>query len=191
LLLAISGPSMVIAWMKLRTRNLGPILDANGWAVKTLTRINIPLGPSLTALPRIPPGAHRPLVEPYGPKRRIWPRVLFVLFVLAAVGYALYRTNVLHRWFPDHVPAHHAEIGLEADKQKAKPGEAITFTVHSGATKLQVTDTTDRDRPVEWPAIDVAGGKAALVIPADAKPGALTVHDAVSGTQVGIEIEAP
>ncbi|HZI32762.1 MAG TPA: hypothetical protein VFF11_10505, partial [Candidatus Binatia bacterium] len=33
LVLLISGPSMVLAYMKLRNRNLGPILDANGWAV--------------------------------------------------------------------------------------------------------------------------------------------------------------
>ena len=32
-MLAISGPSMLIAWLKLRQRNIGPILDANGWAV--------------------------------------------------------------------------------------------------------------------------------------------------------------
>ena len=48
LLLLISGPSVLIAYSKLRQRNLGPILDANGWAVNTLTRVNIPLGRSLT-----------------------------------------------------------------------------------------------------------------------------------------------
>ena len=35
LILLISLPSMIIATLKLRKRNLGPILDANGWAVKT------------------------------------------------------------------------------------------------------------------------------------------------------------
>ena len=55
IVLAISGPSMFIAWLKLRVRNLGPILDANGWAVNTLTRVNVPLGGSLTALPKIRP----------------------------------------------------------------------------------------------------------------------------------------
>jgi len=30
LLLAHLGPSMLIAWLKLRQRNVGPILDANG-----------------------------------------------------------------------------------------------------------------------------------------------------------------
>ena len=38
ILLAISAPSMIIAWLKLRRRNLGPILDANGWAVNAKAR---------------------------------------------------------------------------------------------------------------------------------------------------------
>ena len=33
LMLLISGPSMLLAWLKLRQRNLGPLLDANGWAI--------------------------------------------------------------------------------------------------------------------------------------------------------------
>jgi hypothetical protein len=43
-ILAISGPSMLIAWFKLRQRNLGPILDANGWAVNAKAKLNIPFG---------------------------------------------------------------------------------------------------------------------------------------------------
>jgi hypothetical protein len=39
ILLVISGPSMILAWMKLRKRNLGPILDANGWAVNAKGQI--------------------------------------------------------------------------------------------------------------------------------------------------------
>ena len=38
LVLLISLPAVVLAYIKLRKRNLGPILDANGWAVNTLTR---------------------------------------------------------------------------------------------------------------------------------------------------------
>ena len=39
LMAAVSGPSMLIAALKLRQRNLGPILDANGWAVNGCVRI--------------------------------------------------------------------------------------------------------------------------------------------------------
>ncbi|NJN36793.1 MAG: hypothetical protein HC794_06710 [Nitrospiraceae bacterium] len=67
-------------------QNLGPILDANGWAVNTLTRVNVPLGGSLTSLPRIPPGSDRTLVDPYAPKKSPWPMVIVVLLVLVGFG---------------------------------------------------------------------------------------------------------
>ncbi|MFS8083845.1 MAG: hypothetical protein ACMG51_10360, partial [Ginsengibacter sp.] len=38
-MLFISAPSMAIAWLKLRKRNLGPILDANGWAVNAKAKM--------------------------------------------------------------------------------------------------------------------------------------------------------
>ena len=56
LLLLVSGPSMVIAWLKLSKRNLGPILDANGWAVNARAKLNVPFGASLTGLAKLPPG---------------------------------------------------------------------------------------------------------------------------------------
>ena len=48
MLLAISIPAMMLAWLKLRKRNLGPLLDANGWAVNARARINVPFGAALT-----------------------------------------------------------------------------------------------------------------------------------------------
>jgi hypothetical protein len=83
LLLAISGPSMLIAWLKLRQRNIGPILDANGWAVNTMARVNVPFGGSLTALAALPQGASRSLADPYAEKRRPWKTYLFLLVVVA------------------------------------------------------------------------------------------------------------
>jgi hypothetical protein len=50
ILLLISGPAVAMAWFKLHARNLGPLLDANGWAVNARARINIPFGTSLTQL---------------------------------------------------------------------------------------------------------------------------------------------
>jgi hypothetical protein len=189
--LAISGPSMFIAWLKLRTRNLGPILDANGWAVNTLTRVNVPLGGSLTELPVIPPGSTRSLVDPYAPKRSPWPRISAYLLVLAALVYGLYRTNLLHKWLPKYVPAHHTELDLSADKSSGVPGDVITLTVRSVASELQVTNTTDRNNPIPLPAVPVANGSASLTIAAGTPVGELTVRDAVSGTDVEIDVKEP
>lgn len=72
LLLLISGPSMLVAWLKLRQRNLGPVLDANGWALNANARINVPFGESLTRVASLPRGARVDLVDPYADKRPPW-----------------------------------------------------------------------------------------------------------------------
>jgi len=61
----ISGPSMLIAWLKLRQRTLGPVLDANGWAVNGRVQVNMPLGMVLTDRAVLPAGASRSLQDPY------------------------------------------------------------------------------------------------------------------------------
>jgi len=87
LMLLISAPAMVLAWFKLRSRNLGPILDANGWAVNARARINIPFGTSLTQLAELPEGAERALTDPYAEKERPWKTyavIALIVFVAAA-----------------------------------------------------------------------------------------------------------
>jgi hypothetical protein len=82
LILLISGPSMAIAWLKLRQRNLGPLLDANGWAVNTKARVNVPLGEALTSVAAIPKGASRDMVDPFAEKRRPWGWYFILLLLL-------------------------------------------------------------------------------------------------------------
>ena len=48
ILLVISGPSMIMAYMKLRRRNLAPVLNANGWAVNSDALISVLFGRTLT-----------------------------------------------------------------------------------------------------------------------------------------------
>lgn len=88
IILVISGPSMAIAWLKLRQRNLGPLLDANGWTINATARVNVPLGRSLTQVAELPKGAQRDLVDPFAEKKKPWPvyAAIAVLF-LAAIGW--------------------------------------------------------------------------------------------------------
>jgi hypothetical protein len=88
LMLAVSFPSMLLAWFKLKRRNLGPILDACGWAINARVRINIPFGTSLTALPNLPVGSHRSLADPYAEKKPVWPYLLAVLLLIGALAWA-------------------------------------------------------------------------------------------------------
>ena len=87
--LLVSGPSMLIAALKLRQRNLGPILDANGWAVNGRVKINIPFGASLTTLATLPDGATRTLDDPYAEKRTPWGRYLVLLLLLLGAAYGI------------------------------------------------------------------------------------------------------
>lgn len=90
LMLTISLPSMVLAWFKLKRRNLGPILDACGWAINARVLINIPFGTSLTALPILPTGAHRSLVDPYAEEKPVWPYVILLVLIIGVVAWAWY-----------------------------------------------------------------------------------------------------
>lgn len=87
----ISGPSVVLAWFKLRTRQLGPLLDANGWAVNARARINIPFGTTLTRRAVLPPDAQRSLVDPYAEAATPWG---WWLFGLAVVLWLLWRAGI-------------------------------------------------------------------------------------------------
>jgi hypothetical protein len=83
-MLVVSGPSVLLAYMTLRRRNLGPLLDANGWAVNARARINLPFGGSLTAVAALPRGSSRSMSDPYAEKKRPWKTWLFLAVV--AVG---------------------------------------------------------------------------------------------------------
>ena len=82
LLLLVSGPSMVIAWIKLRKRNLGPILDSNGWAVNAKARINVPFGGALTEVAALPPNAKMAAADKYGEVPSAWPKFIGVVVAI-------------------------------------------------------------------------------------------------------------
>jgi hypothetical protein len=102
ILLAISLPSMFLAWLKLRRRNLGPILDANGWAINAKARINVPFGATLTQVAALPPGSQRDLTDPYAEKKSVWPFLIgfvVVVAVLLAIAWAILNSmGYIYEW---------------------------------------------------------------------------------------------
>lgn len=98
-ILAISGPSMLIAWLKLRQRMLGPVLEASGWAINGRVKLTTPLGRMLTTLARLPPHSIRKLHDPYRQRASYGWLALWAL--LAAVAGAVIFAKIAHRWpFP-------------------------------------------------------------------------------------------
>ena len=86
--ICISGPSMLLAYFKLRKRSLGPLLDASGWAVNKGAPINIMMGMALTKIGHLPKNAIRNLNDPYSLPERMkgghtgWKIFFWLLFIL-------------------------------------------------------------------------------------------------------------
>jgi hypothetical protein len=84
ILIVVSGPSMILAWMKLRKRNLAPLLNANGWAVNADAIVNVLFGNTLTDQ------AQYPIVKikkPGIPKAGKW--VIAIAAVLVGMAVAI------------------------------------------------------------------------------------------------------
>lgn len=97
IIMLISGPSMIIAWLKLRKRNLAPILDANGWAINARANVNITFGKYLTHLASLPLGSKVNLNDPFKRKGMpIWQRLLIAGIVLGLAVYLLAHFGVIH-----------------------------------------------------------------------------------------------
>ncbi|MBR6919212.1 MAG: hypothetical protein IKN37_02645 [Bacteroidales bacterium] len=94
IMLVISGPSMLLAWLKLRKRDLAPVLNANGWAINARVLVNIVFGSTLTHIASFPMVAD-PMA---GKKMPWWKKLFWLLFVLAVVFCVLYFTNCLARF---------------------------------------------------------------------------------------------
>ncbi len=109
IMLLISGPSMIMAWLKLRRRNLAPLLNANGWAVNSNVPVNILFGATLTktaAFPKL--NLKDPFVKRGMPTwRKVLYTVLAIIVVLLAV---LYFTDLLACV---GLPFHHATDAVE------------------------------------------------------------------------------
>ena len=104
LMLVISLPAVIIAALKLRQRTIGPLLEANGWAINGRVRINIPFGTAMTELAELPAGSRRSLVDPYADKAAANRRRLAVFLIVVVLG-ALIASKVLHTWpFPTVTP---------------------------------------------------------------------------------------
>lgn len=113
LMLVISGPSCFIAWTKLRKRNLGPILNANGWAINSKVLVNILFGGKLTTVAKYP---KLKLADPYDQKTPAWKMWLPTVIIILAIAFlALYFTGNLE-FIGLSSPLHKAGAACDAAK---------------------------------------------------------------------------
>ena len=117
LMLIISLPSVFIAWRKLRKRDLGPILNANGWAINAASLVSVKFGKGLTEVAKFP---KLTAVDPAARRKAAWRKFFFWLIVLLVAAFCfLFFTNRLAKY---GVPFH-----------KEKPVEEEVVVEEAGA----------------------------------------------------------
>ena len=91
----VSGPSMLLAWLKLRKRNLGPVLNANGWAINSVVKINTTFGATLTSVAKYPKIV---VVDPFADKKMPWWQKCLIWIGILAVVFLVGFRLTQHRW---------------------------------------------------------------------------------------------
>lgn len=123
--LLISVPSVIITAMKLRRRTLGPILDANSWAVNARARINLSLGKAYTKMPKKPKGWKLVGKDPYAENGgKTW-KILLVLCLLIAAGTGTF-LYVKNKDNKAEAPDYPALTGNAPESKTATDGETAT-----------------------------------------------------------------
>ena len=129
----ISGPSMLLAWLKLRKRNLGPVLNANGWAINSNVKVNTTFGATLTSMAKYPKLV---MNDPFAEKKMAWwKKCLIWLVILAALFVAGFRLTQ-HRWVWEPKPVEEV------------PAEVVESTPDEPACELIVEEAAE-EAPAE------------------------------------------
>ena len=129
IMLVISGPAMIMAWMKLRRRNIAPLLNANGWAINASSKISIPFGETLTDIAKFP---KLKLKDPYAKKGiPTWLKWVISLVVLVVLVAGLWLGNILAKFgAPSPLPFFNKEqVEVVAEAPQAVVVEALADSI--------------------------------------------------------------
>ena len=139
-MLVISLPSMFITWRKLRKRDLGPVLNANGWAINANSYVGVKFGRKLTKLAKYP---RLSSVDPKVRRRACWRRFFLILaiLVLGAAAYALFTDRL-------------ACIGIPNPCQKAAKVECVEEAAPAETVAEEASPAAEQ--PEETPAEETA-----------------------------------
>lgn len=137
ILLLISGPSMIMAWLKLRRRNIAPILNANGWAVNASSVLSIGFGATLTDTAHFP---KLKMKDPFAKKGlATWKKWAIALAAAVVVFVGLWLGNLLS-WakLPSPLPYFHHEVVTEVVAETVTEEAVTEETVIENVTVTEV-----------------------------------------------------
>ena len=128
----VSGPSMLLAWLKLRKRNLGPVLNANGWAINSVVKINTTFGATLTSLAKYPLVK---LPDPYAEKKMAWWKKCLIWIVILAAAFVLVFRLTQHRWVWEPKPVYYEEVASEVVEPEVQEEPACEMVAEEAAAE--------------------------------------------------------
>ena len=104
IMLVISAPSMILAWLKIRKRNLSPLLNANGWAINASVKVNMTFGATLTEVGKSPLKAEP---DPFADKTPWWKKLIYWLIGLGLIFWLCYSQNWIYKWTNENPKWYH------------------------------------------------------------------------------------
>lgn len=130
ILLVISGPAMILAWLKLRKRSLSPLLNANGWAINAAAKVNITFGATLTEIGKTPVKAEP---DPFADRTPFWKKLLCWLIGLGLIFWLCYSQNWIYKWTNENPKWYHEKTVKPQTGQApaAEPKSMLVLTSES------------------------------------------------------------
>ncbi len=129
--LIVSGPAVLLAWFKLRSRDFAPILNACGWAVNKKMLMPMRLGRIFTHEAVIPEGSQIEMHDPYIQMHTL--RNFFIVLMIALIAGGVWVWKYRNEWLPEWMQRDKPEC-VEVVEIVACPGD-------EGVTVLPVEGT--------------------------------------------------
>lgn len=133
IVLVVSGPAVLLAWFRLRSRDFAPILNACGWAINKKMRMPMRLGRVFTYEAEVPEGSNIEMRDPYIQKHTV--RNTFILILLAMIGGGVWVWRCHAEWIPSWVPSF---LKPQIEQCEEKSGEAAVEAVCAEGEEKQV-----------------------------------------------------
>ena len=146
LMLMISGPAMILAWLKLRRRNIAPLLNANGWAINASSKVSIPFGETLTDMAKFP---KMRMKDPFAKAGLApWKKWCIAIVCLAAVFAGLWMFNLLE-WakLPSPLERYHKKTPVETVVDSLVTADTVVVEIEApadaSAEVIEVVEVTN------------------------------------------------